>query len=180
MNNRSFLFWVMFIALGFIFSRSATAEIPEHEFIGASKCAMCHKKADVGRQHEIWMQSKHAMAMESLATPQAKEIASKMGIHDPQTDGRCLKCHSAAYGFSENRVSDKIAVEEGVSCESCHGPGKDYMKKSVMQIREEAVAAGLILPDEKICLKCHNEESPTYKGFDFHDRWEEIKHPIPD
>ena len=70
-------------------------------------------------------------------------------------------------------------MEEGVSCESCHGPGKDYMKKSVMQNKDEAVALGLIIPNEQTCVRCHNQESPTFKAFDFAQRWDEIKHPVP-
>ena len=59
----------------------------------------------------------------------------------------------------------------GVQCEACHGPGKDYKKKSIMQDREKAVANGLIIPDEKTCQKCHNENVPKQfqpkEKFDF-------------
>ena len=158
---------------------ASAAETPAHEFIGASKCAMCHKKADIGNQYGAWLETKHAKAIESLATPEAKEIASKLGIEDAQTSGMCLKCHSTSYWFSEKRTIETLAVAEGVSCESCHGAGRDYMKKSVMQERDAAVAAGLIIPDEKTCRQCHNEEAPTFKGFDFKERWEKIKHPLP-
>jgi hypothetical protein len=90
-----------------------------------------------------------------------------------------LKCHATAYNFSEAKVTESVPVEEGVSCESCHGPGKDYMKKSVMEDKDAAIEAGLVIPDEQTCKKCHNEESPNYKPFDFAARWEEIKHPVP-
>ncbi len=33
---------------------------------------------------------------------------------------------------------------------------------------------------EKLCLTCHNEESPTFKEFKFKERWEKIAHPIPE
>lgn len=151
----------------------------EHEFAGAKKCSLCHKTADQGEQFSIWQNSKHAKAFEVLGTPEAKETAVKLGIDDPQTSGKCLKCHSTAYYFTENKVSELIPVEEAVSCESCHGAGKDYMKKSVMEDRDAAVAAGLIIPDEAVCLKCHNSESPTYQPFNYAERIEKIKHPIP-
>ena len=33
--------------------------------------------------------------------------------------------------------------------------------------------------DQTICTQCHNDESPTFAGFDFEERKEEIVHPIP-
>ena len=158
-------------------SVSAMAQLP-HEFIGAQKCAICHKKPEQGGQFAIWQQSAHAKAFDVLGTPEAKEQAAKMGVEDPQKSGKCLKCHSTAYGFTEERVSQAIKVEEGVSCESCHGAGKDYMKMSVMKDKDAAVAAGLQIPDEATCRKCHNDNSPTFKSFDYKGHWEKIKHPI--
>jgi hypothetical protein len=54
-----------------------------------------------------------------------------------------------------------------------------------MQNREEAIKNGLILvlvsdgSAEKLCKTCHNEQSPTFKGFDFKKMWAEIAHPLP-
>ena len=41
------------------------------------------------------------------------------------------------------------------------------------------IVAGLLIPDEATCLECHNEQSPTYREFDFEKRWAEIAHPYP-
>ena len=166
-------------SIGAILWGTKSAAQAEHEFVGVNKCALCHKKVEQGEQFKIWQESKHAMAYETLWTPEAREQAAKLGINDPQTSGKCLKCHSTAYWFSEIKVTEEIPVEEGISCESCHGPGKDYMKKTIMEKREEAIANGLIMPDENTCRKCHNPEAPTYKSFDFKERWEKIKHPLP-
>lgn len=173
--KRYFLLLTVFSILGV---RPALAQF-EHEFVGAAKCAICHKKPEQGEQFRIWQESKHAKAFETLGTPEAKEQAAKLGIENPQTSGKCLKCHSTAYGFTEAMVTDAIPAEESVSCESCHGPGKDYMKKSVMEDPDAAIEAGLVIPDEKTCQKCHNAEAPTFKGFNFAEYWEKIKHPVP-
>ena len=157
----------------------APAASQEHEFVGVKKCALCHKKPEQGEQVRIWEESKHAKAYETLGTPAAKEVAAKLGIDNPQTSGKCLKCHSTAYGFTEAKVTETVPVEEGISCESCHGPGKDYSKKSVMEDRAQAITLGLVIPNEQTCQKCHNSESPSYKPFDFKERWEQIKHPVP-
>jgi hypothetical protein len=50
-----------------------------------------------------------------------------------------------------------------------------------MKDKKLAVEKGLMLYDniEKLCVKCHNEESPVFKGFNFEERWEKIKHSVP-
>jgi hypothetical protein len=44
------------------------------------------------------------------------------------------------------------------------------------QARQAVLGAGLILPDEKVCVRCHNSKSPTFKGFDYTAARERIKH----
>ena len=49
-----------------------------------------------------------------------------------------------------------------------------------MKDPEAARAAGLVMArTADSCTGCHNEESPTFKGFDFEQRWAEIAHPVP-
>ena len=50
-----------------------------------------------------------------------------------------------------------------------------------MKDKKLAVEKGLILYDnpEELCVKCHNEESPVFKGFNFEERWAKIKHSVP-
>jgi hypothetical protein len=158
---------------------AANAAPDAANYVGAKMCGMCHKKDDSGNQLAKWQASKHAKAFETLASDKSKEIAKKMGIDDPQKSGKCLKCHSTAYNFTETVATEKIKPEEGVSCESCHGPGKGYMKKSTMESREDSIVAGLIYPATKTCKQCHNEESPTYKSFDEKAMTEKIAHPNP-
>ena len=149
----------------------------EAEYIGAAKCKMCHNKPETGTQYDKWKASKHANAYAVLATPEAKKIATEKGIADPQKDQKCLKCHSTAAAHADLNLSG--VVEEGVSCESCHGPGSLYKSMAVMKSKEQSVAKGLIIPDEKVCKTCHNAESPTFKGFDFAAATKTIAHPNP-
>ena len=87
--------------------------------------------------------------------------------------------------FSPSAFDKKpLKAEDGIQCESCHGPGSKYKKKRIMADQKKALAAGLWEPgkDEKICTACHNDESPTWdpsKGFDYKKAKEEIAHPIP-
>jgi DNA-directed RNA polymerase subunit M/transcription elongation factor TFIIS len=162
------------------------------KLIGTKKCAMCHKKAETGDQYGVWQTKVHAKAYEMLASEEAKAVGAKLGIDNPQTSGKCLKCHSTAYFFTETVQNADFAVEDGVSCESCHGPGADYKKKSVMESREASIAAGMIYPaKEKSCTLCHNDTGPTWNperyttasgektGFDVVQAYEKIKHERP-
>ena len=57
----------------------------------------------------------------------------------------------------------------------------EAMSPEIEQRVQELHAAGLVLSadDGKLCEKCHNSESPTFKGFNFEERWEKIQHPVP-
>ncbi|UCD94594.1 MAG: cytochrome c3 family protein, partial [Candidatus Zixiibacteriota bacterium] len=124
------------------------AEKVKHEYVGADKCKYCHKKDGV---HPSWLETKHAKAWENLKPEQQK-------------DEKCIGCHSTG-------TTAKGVLLEGVQCEACHGPGDDYRKKSIMENRELAIEKGLLIPDEKTCLKCHNENVPeefrSKEKFDF-------------
>ena len=160
-------------------------------YAGTKSCRMCHKKAEKGDQFGKWQSGPHAKAYETLATAEAKAVAKKLGIADAQKSGKCLNCHSSAYNLTETVQTEKFTPDGGVSCESCHGPGKNYKKKSVMQNREKSIAAGMIYPAKKSCVLCHNDKSPTWKpdryttkdgkkvGFDADKAYDKIKHPNP-
>ena len=145
-------------------------------YVGAQKCAMCHKSENQGRQYVIWEGSKHSKSFELLASPKAADCAKSMSVDKPAEDPRCLKCHAP---LAEKAPELKA---EGVSCEACHGPGSAYRKLAVMKDKAEAVKNGLVLygsPDaiKAQCLKCH--ENPHGISFDFATAWDKIKHPVP-
>ena len=150
----------------------------KHQFTGAKKCKVCHMSKKRGNQWQIWLDSKHAKAYETLATDKAKALAK--GDKSPQEDPACLKCHAAGYDAPAELLGSKYDRAEGVTCESCHGPGKDYSPMKIMKDKKLSVENGLILPKKEDCLKCHNKESPTYKPFDFDAFWAKIKHDIPE
>src|SRR5262249_17329381 len=145
---------------------SSFADSDPANYVGVKTCGICHKKDESGNQLAKWQAGPHAKAFEVLGTPEAKEAGKKAGVDNPQTSGKSLKCHSTAYNFTETVATDKIKPEDGVTCESCHGPGKKFMTKTTMEDRQKAIEAGLIYPATKQCKLCHNDQSPTFKGFD--------------
>ena len=177
MNKRSAIY-IIGLSLA-ITVACAAAERDPANYVGVKTCGICHKKDDVGNQLGIWEKGPHAKAFATLGTPEAKEVGKKAGVDDPQKSGKCLKCHSTAYNFTESVATEKIKPEDGVTCESCHGPGKKYMPKSTMEDRAKAIAAGMIYPATESCKLCHNPESPNFKGFDEKAMVEKIAHPDP-
>jgi hypothetical protein len=167
---------IVAVCLVAVFSSSAAAE---HNYVGVKACKMCHMAPAKGAQFKAWEASKHSKAYETLASDEAKEAASAKGIDNPQQSAECLKCHVTGYGSDASMFEATYAQEDGVGCESCHGAGKDYKNVKIMKDVEEAKANGLIIPTEATCKKCHNEESPTFEGFNFEEMWAKIAHPKP-
>lgn len=135
------------------------------KYIGAAKCKMCHNKPEKGEQFNKWSAGPHANALKVLSEAERK-------------DPKCIKCHSTAASVDASLI-ETLTFEEGVSCESCHGPGSGYKTIPIMKDRAQSMAQGLILPDEKVCRKCHNPESPNYKEFNFATFYAKIKHTDP-
>lgn len=126
-----------------------------HDFVGAKKCGtkVCHPQ-----QLESWMETKHAKAYDALSDEEKKK---------PE----CVSCHVTG-------TSDKGELLEGVQCEACHGAGADYKSLKIMSKKKwkadpegqmaMAVEAGLVMPTEETCTRCHHEEgNPNFKAFDF-------------
>jgi len=134
------------------------------QYVGQTKCKVCHMN-----EHKVWAASKHANAFNVLKP-------------EDQAKPECLSCHTTGQGKTAAAGADL----KGVQCESCHGPGSAYKAVDIMSkskyaadrtaAHAKAVAAGLAVPDEATCKTCHNEKSPTFKGFDYATMKEKIKH----
>ncbi|OIO39842.1 MAG: hypothetical protein AUJ75_00765 [Candidatus Omnitrophica bacterium CG1_02_49_10] len=149
-----------------------------YKYVGVKKCSMCHKSESKGNQYGQWLSTEHAKAYERLASPEAAETAKAAGVSgNPQEAPQCLKCHVTGYEKDGALLEEGFAKEDGVQCEACHGAGSDYKAMSTMKDKEKAIAAGLTVPTKEVCIKCHNAQSPNYKGFDFDEYYPLIAHP---
>lgn len=155
------------------------------KLVGVKTCGMCHKKADAGEQLKIWQGSIHANAYKTLQSEESDKIAKDKGFSTKAVETpECLVCHASGYNVDAALIAKNFKVEEGVQCETCHNAGGNYKKKSTMKDHAKAVAAGLFEYKDKAaieaqCVTCHNETSPTFKSFNFEERWKEIAHNIP-
>lgn len=167
---------LMFATLAFFLASLLPAQ--DFGYIGAAKCKMCHNSEKAGFAYKIWSESLHAKALASLSSQESLDYAKKNGIADPTKEASCLKCHSTYHSVAKDAI-ETLLPTEGVSCESCHGPGSDYKTNTIMKSRELSIKNGLIIPDQKLCETCHNKENPFYKPFDYATALKKIAHPTP-
>ena len=107
------------------------------KYVGSATCKMCHNSPTKGEQCNKWADSPHAKALTTLSSQKALDYAKANGIADPAKEAKCLKCHST-YASVDASLIGSLKADEGVSCESCHGPGSIYKSMSIM--KDTAVA----------------------------------------
>lgn len=168
-------------------------DLDGHRYVGVRKCKGCHKKKLLGNQIAVWRKAPHAHALETLRNDESKAIAARLGLEKPAHESpECLRCHVTAFGRPDSDFAYLLLQRDGVQCESCHGPGRDFRKKKIMSDPKLARKKGLWDSDDpRICTRCHNSESPTFdskrfvlpngstSAFDFGVARKQIPHPIP-
>lgn len=133
---------------------------------GPNACAECHKQ-----EVEAWKGTHHHKTFRNMPrNAAADEIAKRLGIRRVKSEGVCLGCH-----FTVQEKEGKREPIAGISCESCHSAGKDWIKvhsgysgkKKETESKAEASARwklaeskGMIRPHNlyrlaKNCLGCH-------------------------
>jgi hypothetical protein len=173
----------------------AIAKKIAHRYVGVRKCSSCHKKKLLGNQLKTWRDGHHQSAFETLENEQSQELAEELGLKLPAHQSpQCLGCHVTGYALPEEAFAYDLAIDDGVQCESCHGPGRDYRKKKIMSDPEVAAEKGLwdLSEGTQVCQGCHNPSSPTWDparytledgttaGFHFQQAISRIAHPIPE
>lgn len=140
--------------------------------VGPNACAECHKQ-----EVEAWKGSHHYKTFQEMPrNPEGQAIAKNMGIRRVKSESLCLNCH-----FTVQKKNDVAEPLSGISCESCHSAGQDWIKvhggysgkTAKTETKAEADARwkladskGMIRPGDiyqlaKNCYGCHvvpNEE----------------------
>ena len=135
---------------------------------GPDACGECHEDSV-----SAWKLSHHSTTFKNLPrSDEARSIADKMGIKRIKSESDCLGCH---FTVAESDGGTKPIA--GISCESCHGAGADWIDvhsdfggKDVkaededpahkVQRYADAEAAGMIRPSNlyalaENCYSCH-------------------------
>jgi hypothetical protein len=148
-----FLTGVGFVLLATIPAGKLAAAIDPAKVLGPEACGNCHKS-----EFSAWQQTHHFKTFEDLhRRPSAMAISEKMGVKRIKSEGACVACHYTSQGATEATLKP-IA---GVSCELCHGAGKDWVKlHNVKANLAKAEELGFISPDNvyklaENCFQCH-------------------------
>jgi hypothetical protein len=87
--------------------------------ISAEACARCH-----GNEVSRWTQTPHSQTFDQLVrNPKAKAITDKLGLASIKRNDICTQCHFTM----QDDGSGKLKAVGGISCESCHGPARDWL-----------------------------------------------------
>lgn len=136
-----------------------------HDFTGVQSCQTsgCHG-GGVGKNQTIIWEKKdaHAKGHAILSVGRSKNIASAMGIPEASRDARCTVCHSPLESVPPERIAPGVNVEQGVSCEACHGPAEPWLRFHTRKdiTRDQRLAAGMremkdFYNRANTCVACH-------------------------
>jgi len=143
-------------------------------FEGVATCAgsTCHGRAEgngaVVRQDEIatWQEPSspsgaHSRAYAVLGGRRGQQIAASLGLGNAQSAPACLGCHATNAPVGQRGA--KFTLNDGVGCESCHGPsGGTWLAEhyALPATHASNIAAELTPLDNPkaragVCLDCH-------------------------
>ena len=179
--------WLMPPILAVLICSALPAQQPRKHpvYVGAKVCAECHRGPGMGHQQSRWLLSKHAQAYAVLALPEARQIARLSGVpEEPQVSPVCLGCHATGAEAEDWEKDETFAIQDGVQCEKCHGPGSEYADEEIMVNRPAAEHAGLQMQTREDCLACHEVKDSHVAilgrpRIDIEQAWKEIEHPTP-
>lgn len=161
---------------------AAFAQAPDPAKVrGPEACAECHTG-----EMDAWKETHHYNTFNALhRRPEAQKIATKLGITTIKRESLCVNCH-----YTEKVVGSGKDVIAGISCESCHGAGKDWIDlhgdyggKNVTremetpahrkQRLEQSAAKGMLRPDmiyavASRCHQCHTVPNERLVNFGGH------------
>jgi hypothetical protein len=87
--------------------------------VGPNACAECHKQ-----EAEAWKGSHHFKTFKEMPRrPEADKIADKLGVRRIKSERLCQTCH-----FTMQQKDAREEPVAGISCESCHSAGQDWIK----------------------------------------------------
>src|SRR6266853_2561907 len=151
-------------------ARAARPPTEASKYTGPGSCSStsCHgsvkPRADsriFQNEYSIWVvKDKHAKAYEALTGQVGERIGRILGVGKSEQAAKCLACH--ALDVPADSRAKTFELNEGVTCESCHGPASAWLGPHITRgwTHEQSLAAGmydtrnLVRRTEK-CLSFH-------------------------
>src|SRR5436305_5899911 len=169
LRNRLIVYSALAISIPLGASAQSNPPNPS-KYIGPGSCSAsaCHggvapaaNSRILQNEFSTWVvRDKHAQAYEALQTPVAKRMSNILEIGNPATEPKCLACHALAPSKVER--GREFEINEGVSCESCHGPSSAWLGPHSMRgwSRKQSLALGMydteaLISRAEKCTSCH-------------------------
>ena len=88
-------------------------------YLGYENCRKCHQM-----QVDKLVTTEHFKSFETVHRgAQAKAMCKALGIRSIKREARCIRCH-----YTPEESSRGMKAQSGISCESCHGPSKNWIQ----------------------------------------------------
>ncbi len=108
---------------------------PNGMFLGSQSCASasCHgnprRESVLGSAAHFFLdRDTHQSAGTVLRGKRSQEMAARLKLPQPAWETReCLICHAPSAVQTTERSDFSTRLSEGVSCESCHGPARQWI-----------------------------------------------------
>ncbi len=111
-------------------------------YVGSAACLRCHKGLTTWHI-DRWKNNK-------FATMEKVKKAPDFIKGDENYKKQCYKCHTTGYDEKTGKY-----VEEGVTCEACHGPGQFYVYFMSSGKVAEAQRLSKLAFSYDVCGRCH-------------------------
>jgi len=145
--------------------------------MGVVTCAsaLCHGSVEPFKESNVlqteyvtWSRvDKHARAYKVLFNERSARIAKNLGLGNAYAEKICLDCHT--HNIATARRGARFQLDDGVSCEACHGPSERWLSKHAEEGATHAGNrdAGLYPTDDpveraRLCLSCHFGNSDRF------------------
>ena len=104
------------------------------KFTGAGSCnqAKCHghKSKPRANEYTTWAKAEvHSAGYSVLFEEDSQKIGKDFGLKGkPEESKECTVCHTLSIEDKPDLKGEKYDVNEGVTCELCHGPAEQYLE----------------------------------------------------
>ncbi len=154
------------VHLAMIHGAGAEPVASQPKFLGVQSCKSsgCHGGAkDDFNQVIVWeRRDYHTRSYATLTTRRSERMAEVLQLGDPTKSLRCTSCHAPFHEVPPALRDTSIRIEQGVSCENCHGPAEDWLRTHTRTdlLHDEKVAAGMrdlrnLYVRANSCVGCH-------------------------
>ena len=164
--------WILIVSM---LAVAATAQQPPApapgQYVGVASCinSGCHGATEplnasrvLQNEYYTWKDhDRHARAQFVLSNAVSARIAKNMRLKTAADKAQlCLDCH--ATNVPTRLISGHIDIEDGIQCETCHGPASGWRDEHTQPgwTHEQSVQRGMIdlrnVPTRgSLCLSCH-------------------------